>query len=132
MPLQKQPVDISFQRGLDLKTDPKRVAIGKFLDLQNSIFTKAGLLQKRNGFPALTPLPVTNTSFLTTFNDALTAIGSNIYAYNVPNQTWVNKDKLFPCEVSVLTSIRSNTNQSQADSVVAPNGLVCTVYTDHD
>ena len=132
MPLQKQPVDISFQRGLDLKTDPKRVAIGKFLDLQNSIFTKAGLLQKRNGFPALTPLPVTNTSFLTTFNDDLTAVGSDIYAYNIPNQTWVNKDKLFPCEVSVLTSIRSNTNQSQADSVVAPNGLVCTVYTDQD
>lgn len=130
--LQKQSVDISFQRGLDLKTDPKRVAIGKFLDLQNSIFTKAGLLQKRNGFPSLTTLPVTDTTYLTTFNDDLTAIGTNIYAYNIPNQTWIDKATLFPCELSTLTLIRNNTNQSQCDAVISSNGLVCTVYTDQN
>lgn len=130
--LQKQAIDISFQRGLDLKTDSKRVAIGKFLNLENSIFTKAGLLQKRNGFPSLTTLPVTDTSFLTTFNDDLTAIGTNIYAYSIPTMTWINKSTLFPCELSTLPLIRSNTNQSQADSVVAPNGLICTVFTDQD
>lgn len=128
--LQKRTVDISFAQGLDLKTDPKRVPIGKFLSLQNSIFTKAGLLQKRNGFPSLTTLPVTNTEFLTTFNDDLTAIGTNIYAFDIPNDTWINKATLFPCELSVLPLIRSNTNQSQADSVVSANGLVLTAYTD--
>jgi hypothetical protein len=132
MALQKQAVDISFQRGLDLKTDPKRVSIGKFLSLDNSIFTKTGLLQKRNGFPALTPLPVTDTTYLTTFNDDLTAIGSNIYAYSIPTESWIDKATLFPCELSTLALIRNNTNQSQADSVVASNGLVCTVYTDQD
>jgi hypothetical protein len=132
MPLQKQPIDISFRRGLDLKTDSKRVAVGNFLLLENSIFTKAGLLQKRNGFPSLTTLPVTDTTFLTTFNDDLTAIGTNIFAYSIPTKQWVDKDRLFPCELTTLTLIRSNTNQSQADAVVAANGLVCTVYTDQD
>lgn len=132
MPLQKNPVDISFAQGLDLKSDPKRVPIGKFLNLENSIFTKAGLLQKRNGFPALTTLPVTDTQFLTTFNDDLTAIGSNIEAYDLPNKTWIDKATLFPCELSTLPLIRSNTNQSQADSVIAENGLICTVFTDQN
>jgi hypothetical protein len=130
--LQKQTVDISFAQGLDLKTDPKRVAIGKFLNLENSVFTKQGLLQKRNGFPSLTTLPTTDTTFLTTFNDDLTAIGTNIYAYSIPTVSWIDKATLYPCELSVLTLIRSNTNQSQADSVVAANGLVCTVYTDQN
>lgn len=132
MALQKQPLDISFQRGLDLKSDPKRVPIGSFLRLVNSVFTKTGLLQKRNGFPSLTSLPVTDTTFLTTFNDDLTAIGTQIYAYNLPNQTWILKDILFPCKLATLSLVRKNTTQTQCDSVTAPNGLVCTVYTDQD
>ena len=50
MALTKQPLSINFAAGLDLKTDPFQVSPGKFLGLANSIFTKGGLLQKRNGF----------------------------------------------------------------------------------
>lgn len=130
--LQKTPVDISFAQGLDLQSDPKRVAIGKFLTLVNSVFTTTGLLQKRNGFPALTSLPTLDTTILTTFNDDLTAIGSDIFAYSTSLKDWVDKATLFPCELSTLPLIRSNLNQSQADSVVSANGLVCTVYTDQN
>ena len=34
--------------------------------------------------------------------------------------------------MATLPLIRSNTNQSQVDSITAPNGLVCVAYTDQD
>lgn len=130
--LEKQAVDVSFASGLDTKTDPKRVQMGKFLQLQNSIFTKGGLLQKRNGYGKLTSLPDTSYSYLTTFNSDLTAIGPNIAAYNTANASWVQKGSIEPLSLSTLPIIRNNLNQTACDSAVAANGLVCTVYLESD
>jgi hypothetical protein len=131
MTLQKNAIDISFAQGLDLKTDPFRVQPGKFLSLQNSVFDKGGQLKKRNGYGPLAALPNTTTKLLTTFNGNLTAIGNTLQAYaSGPNQ-WVNKGNVQPVSLTTLPLIRSNTNQSQADSAVAPNGLVCVAYTDN-
>lgn len=127
--LAKQSVDISFAKGLDLKTDPNRVAIGNFLALNNMVFTVGARLSKRNGYGELTSLPELAT-YVTTFNHNLTAIGTSLQAYSESTGQWLNKGTLHPIELGVLPLIRSNTNQSQADAVVAPNGLVCTVYTD--
>ncbi len=131
MALIKQPLDISFAQGLDLKTDPNRVAPGKFLSLNNSIFDKAGRLTKRNGYGALPRLPDSTSKFVTTFNGNLTAIGVELEALSSGSAEWVNKGSLQPLSLTTLPLIRSNTNQSQADSVVAPNGLVLTAYTDN-
>lgn len=130
--IQKQAVDISFAQGLDTKTDPKRVQMGKFVKLENSIFTKGGLLQKRNGYPQLTSLPDTTYSYLTTFNGDLTAVGRNIAAYNTANASWVQKGQIQPLSLTTLPIIRNNLNQTAADSAVAPNGLVCTVYIENN
>jgi hypothetical protein len=124
----KQGIDISFAQGLDLKTDPKRVAIGNFLKLENTIFSKGGLLQKRNGYGLLADLPDTTYSYLTTLNGNLTAIGPRIAAYNEANMTWVAKGAITPMAITTLPIIRNNLNQTACDSAVAPNGLVCTVY----
>lgn len=126
--LVKQAVDVSFAQGLDTKTDPKRVQMGKFLQLENMIFQKGGLLQKRNGYGALTSLPNTTYSYLTTFNGDLTALGPNIAAYNTANASWVPKGTIEPLSLSTLPIIRNNFVQTLGDSVVAPNGLICTVY----
>jgi len=131
MALQKQAIPINFSQGLDLKTDDKQVAPGRFLSLENSVFTKAGLLQKRNGFGFEPTLPDNTSTFLTTFNGNLTAIGNDIKALSNGTGAWISKGAIQPAELSVLPVIRSNTNQSQADSVTASNGLVCTVYTDN-
>lgn len=131
MPLQKQPVSVNFSQGLDLKTDPFQVSPGKFLSLQNSIFDKADRLTKRNGFQPLTALPDESSLFLTTFNGNLTAVGTALQAYSENTNTWVNKGVIQPLELNILPLIRSNLNQSQADSTVASNGLVCTVFTDN-
>lgn len=128
MMLVKQGVDISFAQGVDTKTDPKRVQMGKFLSLENAVFNKGGLLQKRNGYAAIASLPDTTYTYLTTFNNNLTAIGPNIAALNSSTDTWVTKGTITPLSVDVLPLIRNNLNQSSVDSVVAPNGLVCSVY----
>jgi hypothetical protein len=129
MPLMKQAIPINFAKGLDQKSDPKQLQIGSFLELENSVFTKAGLLQKRNGNAQLTSLPNTNSDYLTTFNNNLTAIGNNILAYSQSNDVWVTKGTIAPVSVSTLPLIRNSVNQTACDSVVASNGLVLTAYT---
>jgi hypothetical protein len=128
--LQKQPIAINFAQGLDTKTDPWQVAIGKYLALDNSVFTKGGQLQKRNGYASLPALPNTSFSYLTTLNDNLTALGPFITAYSAGSKTWVSKGAITPLNLSTLPLIRNNLNQTQADSAVAPNGIVCTVYAE--
>ena len=132
MALAKQAVDISFGEGLDTKTDPFRVPLGKFLALENSIFLKGKRLQKRNGYGALTSLPDTSSTFLTTFNGDLTAIGMSFQAYSSSANLWVNQGYIQPIGLSTLSLVKNNTNQSYADSAIAPNGLVCTVYIDQN
>jgi hypothetical protein len=132
MQLTKQNLNINFSQGLDTKTDPNQVSAGKFLNLQNSIFTKGGLLQKRNGYKQLTASPSSNASYLTTFNGDLTAIGTQLDAYSSGYQQWVNRGNVRPATLDVMPLIRNNTNQSQSDTAVSPNNLICTVYTDQD
>lgn len=122
-------IPINFTQGLNTKDDPNQIPIGQFLVLKNSVFTKGKRLTKRNGFPELPSLPGP-ASYLTTFNGNLTAIGNSIYAYNADTQSWVTKGNYYPLELSTLPLLRNNLNQTQNDSVVAPNGLLCTVYSE--
>lgn len=131
MPLVQRVIPINFARGLDTKTDPKQVQMGKFLSLENTVFDKGGLLLKRNGFGNLTSLPSgVSATFLTTLNDNLTAISNTISAYSSSTSQWVNKGTFQPMEVNTLPLIRNSINQTQCDAAVSPNGLVCTVYTE--
>ncbi len=125
----KQPITFNFGKGLDTKTDPWQIPLGKFLSLENMTFTTLERLTKRYGYGNLTALPQLAT-FITTFNNNLTAIGTSLQAYSSGTNQWVNKGNLQPVSLEVLPLVRSNTNQSQVDSAVSSNGLVCTVYTD--
>lgn len=140
MPLNKQAVDISFAQGMDQKTDPWRLPLGKFQNLQNSVFQKGGMLTKRNGYGVLaslfsaqsaTPSLVSSpSSYLTTLNNNLTAIGPTISAYNAGNKMWVAKGSTTPMGITTLPIIRNNLNQTQCDSALSLNGLLCTAYTE--
>lgn len=131
MALQKQTVEIGFHKGLDTKTDPFRLSIGNFVLLSNSIFDTLGRLTKRNGFGQITTL--TNTaSVLTTFNGNLTAIGSTLQAFSQGSNSWVNAGAIQPMQIGVLPLIRNSVNQSQSDSAISSNNLICTVYTESD
>ncbi len=129
--LQRGNINIAFAQGLDTKTDPKQLSIGKFLQLDNSVFTTGGRVTKRNGYALLTSLPSsTPAAYLTTLNDNLIAVGSSVYAYSGPTNSWVTGGVYYPVEVSTLSLVKNSFNQIQADSVTAPNGLVCTAYTE--
>lgn len=128
--IQKQNISINFSGGLDTKTDPKQVKAGKFLSLQNSVFTTGGLLQKRNGYGELPTLPDLTSNYVTTINDNLTAIGNKINSYSSDTKKWVQKGNIQPCSVDQISLVRNNLNQSQSDIAIAANGLVCTVYTE--
>lgn len=130
MPLQKQTANINFSQGLDTKTDPYQIPLGKFSALQNSVFTKAGLLQKRNGFQQLSPLPNSDSTYLTTFNGGLTAIGNEISTYSQGSGTWTDAGQIQPLSLGVLPLVKNNFNQIQTDSTIASNGLLCEVYTE--
>ncbi len=126
--LNKQSVNIPFAQGVDTKTDPKQVQHGKFARLENTVFNKGGLLQKRNGYSRKTSLPDTTYSYLTTFNGNLTAVGPNIAAYNNGANTWVERGHIEPQSIDTLPVIRNNLNQSACDIAIAPNGVACAVY----
>lgn len=129
MALQKQNIPINFSQSLDTKTDPYQVPAGKFLILSNSIFDKGNLLQKRNGFQRLVSLPDDTFTYLNTFNGALTAIGTSLSAYSSSSQSWVSKGTIIPVQLDTLPLVRTTSNQSQVDTSISGNGLVCTVYT---
>jgi hypothetical protein len=128
--LQKQALNIDFAMGLDQKTDPWQIAPNNFLQLQNSVFTTGKRLTKRNGYQPLAALPNTSSTYLTTLNDNLTAVGTSILAYNETNSTWVSRGSIQPMQINTLPLIRNNINQTQCDAAVSASGLVCTVYTE--
>ena len=130
--LVKQGIDVSFAQGIDQKVDPKRLAIGKFVSLENTVFQKAGLLQKRNGYKKLASLPDTTYSYVTTLNNNLTAIGPSIAAYSQGSKNWVSRGMIEPLSVDTLSLLRNNLNQTYSDTAISDNGLICTVYIETD
>lgn len=123
----KQNVSFNFSQGINSKTDPWQLQLGQFEDLQNSVFQKGGLFQKRDGYGILsTSSPP--TTYLTTLSDNLISIGNTVSAFSPSLSTWVTKGTLQPCGLSVLPLIRNNLNQTQSDSVVS-SGMVLTFYT---
>lgn len=131
MALEKKPLSVPFAGGLDLKTDPLQVQLGRFLKLENATFTKLGSLTKRNGFGSLADLPDSTSSFITTFNGNLTATGDDLKVFSSGVDNWFSKGRIVPLQVSTIPLARSSTNQSQCDAAISESGLVCTVYTDN-
>jgi hypothetical protein len=130
MPLQKQALNIPFGQGIDTKTDPNQVQLGKFLNLSNAVFNSAGLLQKRNGFRILPNSPSTETTTLSIQNENLVAIGSVLQSYATSTQQWITKGDYQEVSLEVDHLVRSTNSQSACDMVVAANNACCTVYLD--
>lgn len=136
MALAKETVPITFAQGRDGKTDPWQIPIGKFYALNNSVFTTTARLTKRNGFLQIASLPAVPAGF-TTFQGGLTSIGSSsaaqpsaFNAYSSSNKAFALQGPYLAASLSTEQLIRSNANQIQSDSVTAPNGMQCVVYTE--
>lgn len=132
MALKKQPVQINFSQGVDTKTDPWQVSIGKMLSLQNCIFTKAGMLQKRNGFSSLSSLLNSESTSLTTFSGSLVSIGETFQVLSQDTMSWYDKGSIHPLDISVQSLVRKSNSIINCDVSVASTGLSCTAFTDSD
>lgn len=130
MALQKQPININFAQGLDNKTDPYQIDIGKFFTLNNMVFDTAKRLTKRNGYPFITQLPNVNQTTLTTLNDNLIATGSDLFSFNQETNQWIDKGLIQPVRLDTQSLVRSSSGQTSADASVASSGLVCMAYVD--
>lgn len=128
--IQKNNLTLSFGQGLDTKTDPWQVAAGKMLALQNAVFTKGGLFQKRNGFGALVTLSNTTSTNLTTYDDNLIALGTSLQALSADTSSWLSKGVMQPLTLSVTPVVRTSTNITTVDMAIAPNGVCCVTYLD--
>lgn len=128
MSLNKQAVPINFSQGVDTKADPKQVQMGKFIALQNSVFTKTGALTKRNGFGQITKLPNALQTTLTTLNGNLLATGSNLYAFSQETNQWLNQGSIQSVSLKTQSIIRNSASQTGIDTAVSATGLACTVY----
>jgi hypothetical protein len=129
--LQKQAITLNFAQGLDKKTDPYQVPLGKFLNLSNSVFKSNGSLDKRNGFQPITQLPNSSSTSVTTFNDNLLALGTSVQAFSADSNQWVNGGTIQPMTLETLPIVRGS-SQSDCDVAIAPNGLACAVWLDSD
>jgi hypothetical protein len=130
MALQKQNISINFAKGLDTKSDPKQISPGNFLALQNMNFGTTGLLKKRNGFGDI--VSVSNASTLTTFNDGLLALGTQLSAYSSDNESVVNAGSMQPLTLTTSSLVRSATSQTNVDMALTSSGLCCSVWLDSD
>lgn len=129
MAIQKTPVQMVFGGGLDTKTDPSQVQLGKFLSLKNVVFKNSNLT-KRNGFPKITELPSTESTTITTLAGNLIATGTQLQAYSEDTQQWLPQGLVQPVDVNAAALVRTAVSQSAVDSATSTTGLVCTVYTE--
>lgn len=129
--LQKFPVSVNFAGGLDTKTDKWQVPLGKFLELENTIFTKQGMLQKRNGFGNLPAITATNVSTdLSTYLGNLIALSDSLQVLNQDSAQWLNRGAIQPVSLDTIPLVRTSGSQIILDTAVAPNGLACSAFTE--
>jgi hypothetical protein len=129
MALTKQNLPVSFVAGVDQKTDPKQIDLSKFAILDNVVFSKDKRLDKRNGFERLSLLPSgTSPTTLTTFDGNLTVIGSSVQSYVAASDTWLDKGRFQPIQLSTLSVQKNSASQSSVDVAYSGTGLVCITY----
>lgn len=130
MALQKQTVNVNFAQGIQTKSDPFQLSLGRFENLENSVFDTVGLLKKRNGFGLLNTF--SGSSTLTTYNGSLVAIGNTLQSYVARNNTLINSGIFQPIDLSTKSLVRRATSQTTVDVAVASNGLACSVWLDQN
>ena len=130
MALQRQSISIPISQGVDTKTDPFQVEIGKALVLENARFQKVGKLSKRFGLVSLTTssndglFVSASKNSLITDDQYLGALTNNgVYAYSQGDDKWY-KQSSFALRAKVETSFvsKNQLNQRWPDFDVTPDG----------
>jgi hypothetical protein len=106
MALQDQVIPIDAGMGLDTKTDPKLVVPGKFVQLENAVFTNAKRLSKRNGYSKMSNAIVNGTTLVSP--QMIKSYGSEtvcvdqgyLYSYSQDLDAWIKRGPYISTELS--------------------------------
>lgn len=128
MPLQRVPLPVQFEGGLETKRDHKQVPTTKVIDLENATFTKQTTLSKRNGYEALgatlddgSALPAC-VGMATRGSEIVLFDGSRAYSYRESTNTWADAGEVASVVNTERVIARTGTNQTHPD--FATNGGV--------
>lgn len=115
MALAPQKFSLPFKQGVDTKTDPKQLPIGKLTLLENAVFNTAEQLTKRNGF-GVVGTSLTVAEALATYKDELlTFDGFRGYSYNQANDDWVQKAGFQVAKLSSSSIVKNFASASNPD-----------------
>jgi hypothetical protein len=124
--VETQNVPISFEQGVNTKSDPKQILPGQMLELTNASFESLKQIKKRDGFTALPTEKqgggfVTNGIGLGTFqNELLTLDGKKLYSYSAETDKQVDRGTYVPVSLSVEPVKQNTTQTTQATSAYDP------------
>lgn len=133
--IQKQTIPISFQGGLQSKTDALQIQPPGLLEVQNACFDKIGQLNKRPGYDLLSQNVINgNTIFSSAAIDSFAGElnlfdNQNIYTYIEANKNWQTRGTA----ISVINSnnqIIRNANQQLNPDSATSNGITVFAWED--
>lgn len=128
MALAKRPISIPFGQGIDTKTDPKQVALGKLLVCENAIFNTGKSLRKRNGFKLSDPIPASvldvgaAQALLSREDERLVVAGHQLHAYSPAGKSWTPRGQLRSLGQSTAPLYADAFEQTSPDMAIA-NGV---------
>lgn len=131
MALQQQPISINFAQGVQTKIDKWQLPVGQFERLTNTVFTKAGMLQKRNGFGLLALAP-DNAKALGVLNGGLFTLGNDCQSFSEQSGRYTDCGMYQAMRLETSALVRSATSQKTCDVAIADDGLACSVWLDSD
>ncbi len=129
MVIQKQNVPLSFQGGIQNKTDKLQLQSPSLLALENAKFDKLGALNKRSGYDILpnnviSGNLITSATAIDSFNDELNLFDNkNIYSYLPSLQSWANRGPAISLINNNQQVIRNAASQQLNPDSAYLNGL---------
>lgn len=134
--VQPTRVPLSFQGGLQGKTDEIQQVPPSLLSLENAVFDKIGRLNKRFGYTIL-PKEIMGGGQLTSafaidnFNNELNLFdNSNIYTYIAASQNWVNRGPAISLINTNKQIVRTSAAQQLNPDVAVLRGIEVYVWED--
>ncbi len=137
MALQSQIIPIVVNQGVDTKTDPKQVANGKLVSLQNGIFQTAKEIRKRNGYQSFSQNivgggTISSGKAIAAFQNELVMLDdTSLYSYSDSQSAWINKGNVPLTSLATQSITRTTTKQTNQDFAYdSVSNIYCYAWVD--
>lgn len=124
MALDRQAISINLSAGLDTKTDSKHVVPGMLTRLENGVYRKGMVIEKRRGHDKLLNNDINDTplgvgSALENFNDELLQYNNQkLYGYSENANKWIEKGDAVNITIRSNQIVKNTSSQTACDSAV--------------